>query len=138
MLLDLDLPVHIYIHIYIYIYIYVYMCVYTCYYLMQRMILAILWLKKKENMRYEDLCLHWDAVREELVGWEPLLSDVDISTRPSGSGSRRTLLPVHHSHAQKSIKEYCESKVFDWERREMKKGSDDLEHRISKASEPSV
>ena len=26
------------------------MCVYTCYYLMQRMILAILWLKKKENM----------------------------------------------------------------------------------------
>ena len=75
-------------------------------------------------LRYEDLCFHWRAVREELVGWEPLLSDVDISTRPSGSRSRRT--PSQHSHAQKSMKEYCESKVFDWERREKKKESDDL------------
>ena len=80
-------------------------------------------------LRYEDLCFHWHAVREELVGWEPLLSDVDISTRPSGSRSRRALLPVHHLHAQKSIKEYCESKVFDWERREKNKESDDIEFR---------
>jgi len=86
-------------------------------------------------LRYEDLCFHWRAVREELVGWEPLLSDVDISTRPSGSRSRRALLPVHHLHAQKSIKEYCESKVFDWERREKNKESDDIEFRTSKSSE---
>jgi len=79
-------------------------------------------------LRYEDLCLNWHIVREELVSWEPLLSDVDISTRPGMS--RRTL--VQHSHTQKSIKEYCESKVLDWERKEKK--SENCGDRVSKES----
>jgi hypothetical protein len=66
-------------------------------------------------LRYEDLCLRWEAVFSELVQWEPLLSDIDISAIPGMSNIRGRRRARGHSHAQKSIQEYCKSVLTKWD-----------------------
>lgn len=69
-------------------------------------------------LRYEDLCLAWDEVHKELARWEPLLADINISSIPAsfsqplkGIGGNRRL---GHAHDAVSIREYCESKLPQW------------------------
>lgn len=61
-------------------------------------------------LRYEDLCLRWKDVYDELVRWEPLLVDVDIASIPqAGDGGGQ------HSHEALSIADYCHGKRHSWE-----------------------
>lgn len=78
-------------------------------------------------LRYEDLCLQWDAVHSDLARWEPLLADVDISAVPSAGGNdgqqcgpkdpHRKRLEDDHEHRPSSILSYCESVRTKWHNR---------------------
>ena len=64
-------------------------------------------------LRYEDLCLNWAATLSKLAAWEPRLHDIDITRMPKHV-KRKDLTSAEHR--QTSIKEYCETKISEWEK----------------------
>lgn len=65
-------------------------------------------------LRFEDICFFWDDVFAELVRWEPLLADIDISRVPNklNTTQRHRQLPKHLST---SVLQYCESVKSKWQ-----------------------